>query len=402
MQYIDIKYILKRMVQALWIAVLAGFAFTGAYAIKNIYENRNDNILDVDEITRRRYTFDYYEGDYLLFPEASREIVLPYRFDEDIVSQLTYSNVKLKDYSGYVGDLMVCRIKSGSFTNKFYQRLLDQFPELRKDQKVFNILKFEDEMLSVFIDNSSVLWISIKAPLFLLTESNYEYTPGQYCAYRDALYEMIAEEMEDTEMFSDLSVTLNRVEPAVEESVSEQNLVMKYLKNDTDWRTNSHDLSRKRLVLLFAAGAALAEGIVFLFAVLNKKVKNSEDFKRNTDLEVLDSFSGKTDPDWSIAAVKAAASLENEDKLTVLCEEEKIGWEEALNKALEATEKRIQVRVLHTFKPSPEDLRQMTNAKLLLVVEENVTDYKTLRMLSESLRQIHAVAIGAIVLENHK
>ena len=403
MEYIDIKYILKRMIKVLWIAALAGFVLAGAYSAKKLLLD-NREAADVQEHTEERYSFDNYQGDYLTYPETERVIILPYRFKEDIVSQLTNTNVILADYSRRVGELMRDRIKSGSFSNGFYQRLLDQFPELRKDQKVFNVVKLEDEMLTVGTDRNSVLWITIKAPLFLLEESDCEYTDEQLCAYRDALYDMIEKEMEETEMFSDLSVTLHRVQPIVEESVSEQNLIMYNLEDDEILtKSNLHGLSRKRLVLFFALGFAAVEGIVFLFAVFNNKVKSVQDFTRNTDVEVLDCFTcDENNPDWSLVAVKTAASLDNKDELTILCEGEKPDWDAGLSKALTITGKDIAVNVMPTFELKPENLMQLTGRKLLLTVEENKSDYGTLRKLSDNLRQVHAVVIGAVVIERKK
>lgn len=403
MEYIDIKYILKRMIKVLWIAALAGFVLAGAYSAKKLLLD-NRGAADVQEHTEERYSFENYQGDYLTYPETERVIILPYRFKEDIVSQLTNTNVILADYSRRVGELMADRIKSGSFSNGFYQHLLNQFPELRKDQKVFNILKLEDEMLTVGTDRNSVLWITIKAPLFLLEESDCEYTDEQLCAYRDALYDMIAKEMEETEMFSDLSVTLHRVQPTVEESVSEQNLIMNNLEDEEILtKSNLHGLSRKRLVLFFALGFAAVEGIVFLFAVFNNKVKSVQDFTRNTDVEVLDCITcDENNPDWSLVAVKTAASLDNKDELTILCEGEKPDWDAGLSKALTITGKDIAVNVMPTFELKPENLMQLTGRKLLLTVEENKSDYGTLRKLSDNLRQVHAVVIGAVVIERKK
>ena len=403
MEYIDIKYILKRMTKVLWIAVLAGIVCAGAYSVKILFLESQGTV-ELEKQTEERYSFYNYQGDYLTYPETAREIILPYRFNGDIVRQLTNTNVTLRDYSKRIGELMTDRIKSGSFSNRFYQQLLDQFPELRQDQKAFNVVKLENEMLIAGIDRNSVLWITIRAPLFLREESDYEYTDEQLCTYRDAFYNMIAKEMEDTDMFSDLSVTLYRVQPIVEESVSEQNLIMYKLKDEDDEELTNlrwNGLSPKWLLLFFALGFAAVEGIVFLLAVFNNKVKSVQDFSRNTDVDVLDCFNRDADnPDWSMVAVKTAASLDNTNELMLLCEEERPDWTDGLSKALAAEGKSIQIQVVPTLKLSPAYLRQLIDRKLLLAVVANKTDYKTLRKLSENLRQVHATVIGAVIIDS--
>ena len=403
MEYIDIKYILKCMTKVLWIAVLAGVVCAGAYSVKILFLESQGTV-ELEEQTEERYSFYNYQGDYLTYPETALEIILPYRFNGDIVRQLTNTNVTLRDYSKRIGELMTDRIKSGSFSNRFYQQLLDQFPELRQDQKAFNVVKLENEMLIAGIDRNSVLWITIRAPLFLREESDYEYTDEQLCTYRDAFYNMIAKEMEDTDMFSDLSVTLYRVQPIVEESVSEQNLIMYKLKDEDDEELTNlrwNGLSPKWLLLFFALGFAEVEGIVFLLAVFNNKVKSVQDFSRNTDVDVLDCFNRDADnPDWSMVAVKTAASLDNTNELMLLCEEERPDWTDGLSKALAAEGKSIQIQVVPTLKLSPAYLRQLIDRKLLLAVVANKTDYKTLRKLSENLRQVHATVIGAVIIDS--
>ena len=60
----------------------------------------------------------------------------------------------------------------------------------------------------------------------------------------------------------------------------------------------------------------------------------------------------------------------------------------------------IQIQVVPTLKLSPAYLRQLIDRKLLLAVVANKTDYKTLRKLSENLRQVHATVIGAVIIDS--
>lgn len=400
MEYIDLNYIVKRMAKMLWLAVIVGLVAAGAYGAKTMLSGTNVRELTEKEEHDERYYFDNYQGDYLLYPETSRLIIFQYRFDNDILAQLTQSTIKPVDYSRWVGELMAERLKSGSFSNGFYQRLLDRFPELRADQKAFNILQVEDNMLSYSVDRSSVLWIVVKAPLFLLEDSSNEYTDQQLCAYRDALYDMLAEEMEQTELFSDLSITLHRVSPVTENSVSEQNLVEYYLHEGKSKHTQQTGNTVKKLVLCMFLGMAMVEGVVFLLAVFNGKVKNKEDFSRNTDVEVLDTFRTDEQPDWTLTAVKAAAALESGEGLTVLGEAGEDGWQSGLTAALEQVGCNGKVTLLSTFTPTPEQLHQLADTKLLLTVSQHETSYKTLKALAENLRQVHATVIGAVLVEN--
>lgn len=74
MEYIDIKYTLKRMIKVLWIAALAGFVLAGVYSAKKLLLD-NRAAADVQEHTEERYSFDNYQGDYLTYPETEREII---------------------------------------------------------------------------------------------------------------------------------------------------------------------------------------------------------------------------------------------------------------------------------------------------------------------------------------
>ena len=416
MTCIDVTYILKRMLRMLWLAVIVGVLLAGAYFAKNMISSKavtqeagSMKAEDKDE----RYTFEAYQGDYLSYPETDRYLLIPYRFTNDIVSQITDSTIHLNDYSGDIGVLMVERLQTGSFSQGAYRRLLDQFPELKQDQKVFNIFVLENEMLEPHVDKQAALWIAIKAPLSLRELSSYEYTDEQLCAYRDALYGYVGETLENSEIFSDLSVTLHRAESIVEDSASEQFLIVNKLKDATEDEENNENNennengdvevsdsknSIKNLLLYFILGAVAVEGVVFLLAVMNDTVKGKKDFERNTDVEVLDEIETGTDkPDFSKIAVKVGAALQDGETLILLSETPCEDWCSGLQSALETLGRDVKVIALSTNSLSWDELLQLTNAKALIAVQTNKTNYKMLRNLSAELRQVHTDVIGAVL-----
>lgn len=155
----------------------------------------------------------------------------------------------------------------------------------------------------------------------------------------------------------------------------------------------------KKILLFFALGFLLVEGIVFLIAIFNDTVKSPRDLTQNTDLEVLDDSRAGREHDWTALLVKIKANATNEDQLVVL-RDAAVSGREWINQTKQMMaengggESLLEITGLEL---SAEQLEMLTNRKVLLAVKQEKTNYKTLRKLSDDLNQIHADVIGAVV-----
>ena len=163
--------------------------------------------------------------------------------------------------------------------------------------------------------------------------------------------------------------------------------------------TTIKQVSLKKLLLFFALGFLVAEGVVFLIAIFNDTVKSSRDLTENTDLAVLDCSRSGQEHDWTALTVKIRANITNEDQLVVLRDADVSGreWIDQIKEILAENGSNESLPEITGLELSAEKLETLTNKKVLLAVKQEKTTYKTLRKLSDDLNQIHADVIGAIV-----
>lgn len=292
METVSVKYIAKQMLKYLWIAVLAGAVLAAAYVF---LATKTETAAETDRVKR----LTNYDGDYLSHPETKRYAIYRLVWEKDVVSQLTDAKWKIVDYSKELLSYIYQRLTSRAFSHMWYQELCKQFPEIKADQKRFSVSVIEKEMLGTGIEHCANLWIMIKAPLSLKEDEKPGYTDEQLCAYRDALYALVTETVESGALTDDLSVDLQRVEPLVEDSVSEQGYVTGTLEDDAE---DQRSISKKKILLVFILGMVLVEGGIFLAALFDDRVKSGRELEANTNLTLLQVV-GKNDT-WTETALR--------------------------------------------------------------------------------------------------
>ena len=420
MESVSVKFIAKQLLKYLWLAVLVGILFAAGFFLKNKADSDSvpvetepaETIVETE--TKEAKTFADYRGDYLSHPETRRYAVYHLIWESDPVLQLADTTWKLGDFSWEVIDYIKQRLTSGAFSHEWYQTMCKQFPEIIKNQKDFNVLIIEQEMLSVSVDHRANLWIEVRAPLSL-NSTEEVYTEKQLCAYRDCLYRLVAATVDSGVLTDDLAVSLERVNPVVEDSLSEQVYVVYSLSeskpagatgelqvNRTEIEPNKHPTAKK-LILAFSLGVLLVEGLVLIVALQDKRVHSCEEILQGSKATVLGVVQ-KGDPDCREAALKLAIKANNPSKYVLVpagepCTDyEKIALQltSDLNKVLHACGEGSEetqankpvVELLPSYELWAPELMKYQGAQAILLVELGETKHSDIRAKEQYLDQI--------------
>ena len=390
MEYISLRYVVRKMTKCIWLAVVVALIFAAGYVISVKMNSKTNEPADV-----------VLETSYLEDPVTRRYLIYRMYWEENPLSFLPNSNMSLTGNSENVVNYIRGRLVSGASSYQWHQALCRQYPEIHENMREFGISIIEKEMLIVGVDHNSILWIDINSPLSL-KDKNSIFTDEKLCAYRDRLRSLVAETIESGALTQDLPVRLERVREA-EDAASEHNYLQKTAEDEMKGSAGKNAFSKKKAVLFALLGGLFVEGVVFLLAIMNNTVKDAENLKQNSDLDVLGVISKKANPEeWKTIAAKLLVIAGSEDTVYVIAD----SGSNAETKAAQLQQACIKLgkespRLIGTvnWNDKANAMLMIANAKALIFVKQYKTDYKTLREMAECFRQIHAQVIGAVVEE---
>lgn len=421
MESVSVKFIAKQLWKYLWLAVLvgiifaAGFFFISKADADSVSAETEPEEAIIEAESEEPKTYSDYNGDYLSQPETKRFAVYHLKWESDPVLSLTDTTWKLGDFSWEVIDYIKQRLTSGAFSHEWYQAMCRQFPEIKKNQKAFNVLIVEQEMLSVGVDHRANLWIDVRAPLSL-NSTEEVYTEKQLCAYRDCLYRLVAATVDSGVLTDDLAVSLERVNPVVEDSLSKQVYVVNNLNEkelaevpiapqaDTaETNVDKKPLAIKKIILAFSLGVLLVEILVLIIALQDDKVHTCEEILQGSKATVLGVVQ-KREPDCREAALKLAIKANKSSKYVLVptgetCKDyEKIAlqlssdlnrvFHECSEESEETQRNRPKVELLPSDDLWAPELMKFQGAQAILLVELGETKHSDIRAKEQYLDQI--------------
>ncbi len=397
MKKLDYRYLVQKMIKFVWIGLIVGALVAGAIFLKdrlsaktgNTNTSQNDSLL-----------FSNYNGDYSSSGLSSRYIFLNYTFKGDAVDALEEVLVSKAsvDYSWEYGDLILRRVNNLYFRMQIYEKMLNTIPDIRPQQRYINY-GILDEMIQSWVDHRSSIYIEIKTPQFAISGETNE----QQCAYRDCVYDAVSEIVNSGVLYNDLPVIVTRADRSTEAVFEEQSYVINVLRDSaagTQEAISQEDINWKKLLIFFAIGFVFSELVILLILALNKTVKGAKDLENNTDLAILDTVTSE-EHDWRILAEKLRVKVPPQNELVILMDEALASskWDKKIAAAMTDAEEDMSISGMTGFSLSAADIHSLAQKNVLLAVEKGTTRYPDLKKLSETLKQIQAKVIGAVIKE---
>lgn len=393
MNRLDFRYVIRRMIRFIWIAFLVGALLAGVIAVRD-QSKKDDRATEPVTANQPSLLYADYQGDWRAHGLSSRFIFLDYTFREDAVTSLgdAIRNRGLAEYSWEMGNLIVQRIYNISTLQRLYAKMSEHFPEIRENPRGNNY-GIVYEMMTVEVERQSCIRIRICPSPY----AEFWSTEAQ-CDYRDYLYDLVSALVDEGTLTEDLPIRITRSDAGTESVMEEQDYVLNVLQ-DSPIVSENKSIPWKKLLVFFALGFALTEAIVLLIAVLNNTIKSAKDLTNNTDLEVLDEIQPGEDQNWRVLAEKLIVNIPPDSRLVIIRDQTVSGseWSEKIGNAAVEIGGKLSVSEMTGLKLSAEDLHELSQAKVLLAVKKEKTKYPELRTLSETLRQMKAEVVGAII-----
>ena len=402
---VSMRYLIKKALTWCWLAALIGCLFAGGYYMM---EKRNLSSEPVAFETAdaaedsREILYAMYEVDYVSYDAAEGNPALG-----------------LSDYADSVNVFIIGKLQSDSSYWSYYDTVLTKFPTL--EQRIFTSDRMRD-MINVWQYGYDIV-ISVKSPeISDSEESHYAAAFGlvsdedQFhhltkqekavirekvlCQLRDLVYQAVNDHVVNANFLDESLAVMHRADARYEQMMGGQSLLI--AKERGNQLSAPRSISKKKVLLVFMLGGAMAEGIVLLWTILNGQIKDERELLANTNLTLLQKAAPADD--WLEAALRLRM-IDPETKAFSLLgiglqEDELQKASQAMNAALEKVYAQDAQPVI-AVNASRSDLSwtlALEDRPIVLLVQQLKTTFDDLRSASEYTQLLPNQVCGVVML----